>query len=451
MDEVLFTGTELVSINKLKSYEKNPRKGNIKAIAESLETNKQYRPIVVQKSTNQILAGNHTWLAAKSLGWKKVAVVFVDVDDEQAKKIVLADNRTNDLAEYDDKILAELLTSLTSVSGTGYNEADMQAILLSSAGSVSDLYEANEQMDERARLSGDHFASIMTDSDDDDDDDEDDLITITVPREETLENAKEELGGVLQLADWISFKPCGQWEFPRLREDMLISELPENLKTWAGSASRDDDHDGYWLYNWAIDSTSGMKDLSKIMVSFYTHDEYFYSFWENTARNIGKLINTKVKYAIMPNYSSEGTHKAMGIMSNYKSWYVARYMQEAGIKVMPDMECRDEPDFQQAWRNCLPKSLPWVAVQLQNIHATSRTGVKATSQEWIDLISRHSLRQIEGVDVENFLIYCPESRWEITREEWKRKDCNLHFMPTRIELLAKSQIKKAAEKEARGF
>jgi ParB-like chromosome segregation protein Spo0J len=73
-----------------------------------LEINKQYRPIVVQKSTNKILAGNHTWLAAQSLGWEEIAVVYVDVDDVAAKRIVLADNRTNDLADYDGQILAEL-------------------------------------------------------------------------------------------------------------------------------------------------------------------------------------------------------------------------------------------------------------------------------------------------------------------------------------------------------
>ncbi|NBO54510.1 MAG: DNA modification methylase, partial [Actinobacteria bacterium] len=112
----------------MKGYDKNPRKGNIAAIAESLEVNKQYRPIVVQKSTNKILAGNHTWQAAKKLGWTKIAVVFVDVDDEGAKRIVLADNRTNDLADYDTAILAELLKDLGSSSGTGYSAQDMETI-----------------------------------------------------------------------------------------------------------------------------------------------------------------------------------------------------------------------------------------------------------------------------------------------------------------------------------
>ena len=84
MSEVLFEQTQLVPIGLLRAYGKNPRKGNVKAIAESLKTNKQYRPIVVQKSTKQILAGNHTYRAAKELGWSQIAVVMVDVNDEEA-------------------------------------------------------------------------------------------------------------------------------------------------------------------------------------------------------------------------------------------------------------------------------------------------------------------------------------------------------------------------------
>ena len=42
----------------------NPRRGDIDVIAESLERNGQFRPIVVNKATGEILAGNHTYAAA---------------------------------------------------------------------------------------------------------------------------------------------------------------------------------------------------------------------------------------------------------------------------------------------------------------------------------------------------------------------------------------------------
>lgn len=94
-----------VPIGSLSSYPVNPRRGDIEAIAQSLKAHGQYRPIVVQYGTNFILAGNHTYKAAKKLGWKKIKITYVDVTEERAKQIVLADNRLTDLASYNEPLL----------------------------------------------------------------------------------------------------------------------------------------------------------------------------------------------------------------------------------------------------------------------------------------------------------------------------------------------------------
>jgi len=120
--------SKVVPIDSLKAYPLNPRRGNLRAIQESLTVNGQYRPIVVQKSTNFILAGNHTWQAAKNLGWTEIAVTFIEADDKAAKKIVLADNRTSDLGSFDDSLLKELLEQLDGWQGTGYTEDEFDEI-----------------------------------------------------------------------------------------------------------------------------------------------------------------------------------------------------------------------------------------------------------------------------------------------------------------------------------
>lgn len=112
-----------VDITSLKEYPNNPRTGNVSGIAESLITNGQYRPIVVRKETQEILAGNHTWKAAKEIGWKTIKVIYLEnITDEHAKKIVLVDNRLNDMATYDEISLRNLLTSLDDLIGTGYDD-----------------------------------------------------------------------------------------------------------------------------------------------------------------------------------------------------------------------------------------------------------------------------------------------------------------------------------------
>ena len=69
------------------------------------------------------------WLRRSELGWTEIAATFVDVDEEQAKRIVLVDNRSNDLAGYDDGLLAELLEELPDLDGTGYDLAALDALL----------------------------------------------------------------------------------------------------------------------------------------------------------------------------------------------------------------------------------------------------------------------------------------------------------------------------------
>ena len=106
-----------VDIDSLTPYSANPREGDIGAICVSLEANGQYRPIVVNSRDNVILAGNHTWHAARKLGWTRIAATFVDADDTLARRIVLVDNRANDLASYDDQALVDLLSGLVAEQG----------------------------------------------------------------------------------------------------------------------------------------------------------------------------------------------------------------------------------------------------------------------------------------------------------------------------------------------
>jgi len=124
-EKYALTETTTTPLSELQRFPGNPREGDVGAISESLRLFGQYRPIVVNKRNNQILKGNHTAAAAASLGWKEVAVVWVDVDDEAAKRIVLADNRTADKATYDNDILVQILGEVKTLDGTGFDEDDV--------------------------------------------------------------------------------------------------------------------------------------------------------------------------------------------------------------------------------------------------------------------------------------------------------------------------------------
>lgn len=83
----------LVDVRKINPHPDNPNEGDIPAIAVSLDHYGQVRPILVQKSTGFIVAGNHTYKAARLLGWRYVAAVVTDMDEADALKYLLADNQ----------------------------------------------------------------------------------------------------------------------------------------------------------------------------------------------------------------------------------------------------------------------------------------------------------------------------------------------------------------------
>lgn len=111
----------MVDINDLQPHPANPNNGDLDAVAESIQVNGMYRPIYAQTSTRTILAGHTTWGACHELGATHVPVLWLDIDDKTALKIVLADNKTAHLATLDPALEAAALLSLDDdLDGTGY-------------------------------------------------------------------------------------------------------------------------------------------------------------------------------------------------------------------------------------------------------------------------------------------------------------------------------------------
>ena len=130
MAELLEQKYELVAVDDVAQHPDNAKVGDVPAIASSISRNGFYGALVVQRSTGYILVGNHRWLAARSEGLTEVPVIFVDVDADEARRIMVADNRTSELGEFDMEKLTSLLESFDGdLAGTGYSIDDLQDLL----------------------------------------------------------------------------------------------------------------------------------------------------------------------------------------------------------------------------------------------------------------------------------------------------------------------------------
>ena len=104
---------------------------NLDAIKASLHKFGQRKPIVVQREGMIVRAGNGTLAAAKALGWKQIAAVILDDDNSTASQFAIADNRTAELAEWDNDVLSTLLDGLPEDDREllGFDAKDMQSIM----------------------------------------------------------------------------------------------------------------------------------------------------------------------------------------------------------------------------------------------------------------------------------------------------------------------------------
>jgi ParB-like chromosome segregation protein Spo0J len=107
----------------------NPK--NLDAIKSSLAKFGQRKPIVVQREGMIVRAGNGTLQAAKALGWDHIAAVIVTEDNSSAAQFAIADNRTAELAEWDDDVLAALLEEMNDKqhADLGFDAEELREIM----------------------------------------------------------------------------------------------------------------------------------------------------------------------------------------------------------------------------------------------------------------------------------------------------------------------------------
>ena len=126
----------LVDMKSIKPDPQNARTHpdrNIETIKSSLSHYGQRKPIVVNRPTMHIEAGNGMYEAAKLLGWSKIAVVLVDDDGATAKGYGTIDNKSSDLSEWNLPVLKDILEELDSgafdMDLTGFDMSELEDLM----------------------------------------------------------------------------------------------------------------------------------------------------------------------------------------------------------------------------------------------------------------------------------------------------------------------------------
>jgi hypothetical protein len=146
----------LINVEEVGPHPKNSRhhsEANLQAIMSSLQKFGQRSPIVVNPDSMHIVKGNGTWESAVRLGWKQIKCVyhrFKSEADEVA--YMVADNKTNDLSEFNFQHLAENLKELSAanydVTITGFTEQEASPLIKAKYWSPDDVKGSKPSVEE---------------------------------------------------------------------------------------------------------------------------------------------------------------------------------------------------------------------------------------------------------------------------------------------------------------
>jgi len=123
------TTTKITELSLDPSNVRKHSRRNLDAIKASLRKFGQQKPIVVD-AKGIVLAGNGTLTAAQELGWTEIQIVRTELAGVEATAFAIADNRTAELAEWEEDKLSQVLQSLKVedadlLAATGYDPAEV--------------------------------------------------------------------------------------------------------------------------------------------------------------------------------------------------------------------------------------------------------------------------------------------------------------------------------------
>lgn len=312
---------KMVATNQLKPHPRNPNKhpeSQLELFTKIVRSTGWRAPVIVSNLSGYVVAGHGRLMVAKRLGEPVVPVDYQDFateNDEIAH--MLADNRLAELADLDMTVVGDLLGELDS------QKFDLE-------------------------LAGFNTADIMEDS--------------AVPDDvEEMDEVSTHMGTMALNGD-VLFPSTLRYGIPPLKHDMF-APMPEPIKSWLGHLRTEIWDDGY--YFWGYKEKMKYLPLQKTVAHFYVEDFIFEDLWSDTNNSMARLMNMKLHAAVVPNYSSgPEVAEALLIWAVYRARWVGRFMQEIGIKVIPDILL---PWNERVDLMCdgLPKKIPCVSIQLQ--------------------------------------------------------------------------------------
>lgn len=119
-----------VDVDKLVPWSKNPRRNepSVETVIKSIRRFGWGAPLTARKANGEIIGGHTRIKAAQKLGIKRVPVRYMDLTEAEAHALAIADNKTNELAGWDEMLLAETVFTFDNLDGLGFDDKEIDLL-----------------------------------------------------------------------------------------------------------------------------------------------------------------------------------------------------------------------------------------------------------------------------------------------------------------------------------
>lgn len=285
--------------------------------------------VIVNQRTGALVDGHLRVDLAMEEGQREIPVKYVDLSPEEEAEVLAALDPIGAMAVADAEKLDDLLRDVST------GEQGLQELLAELYASVEKTFEHEE-----------------------------DDPAITDARN-ALNDVSRELPGIAAFKDDTDF-PLGESAFdaPAFLPHMLL-DVPEGTLSYPGDDFTHLIEAPYYMLQFGTGCR--LVPFERTIVAFYTHDEQFETIWADPAGWASRFVNAGVMGVVAPNFSQGPLWpKSRNIWQRFRSRWMARYFQECGLKVVPDVLVPNLEDLE--WElSGIPEGAPAICFEAQHI------------------------------------------------------------------------------------
>lgn len=243
-----------------------------------------------------------------------------------------------------------------------------------------------------------------------------------VETKEAKKEREEAEADIFELREDARFPGNNKWNIPEIRSDMLATIVPNVV--WDEKAPIDPDSHTLVMYGWG--RIPDDIPLQNHVLAFWVEDYRFEVVWAEAVRMVKRFMKQKWGAIVAPDFSVwSGDPLALQCYNVYRNHWVARYWQEAGLRVIPNIGWSDERSREFSVAG-IPKRPPVVGLQCRTSGGKERHTSHAIGTAWaIEQVQPEQVIVYGGLEhrdwLEPELPSGPTYHWLTSRTELRRK------------------------------